>query len=119
MPELAVKRANAVREVWTRLRPMIRAAACLFALLAAAPSQAPLPAATEKAIGDIVQRALDGSGTPSASIAIVIDGKVALARAYGNAKVGPDVPATPAMRYKVASNSKQFAAAAILLLQEE
>jgi len=83
------------------------------------PAQSPLSEATEKAIGDIVQRALDTSGTPSASIAIVIDGKIALARAYGNAKVNPDVPATAAMRYKIASNSKQFAAAAILLLAEE
>ena len=91
---------------------------CLLALLVAAP-QTPLPEATQKAIGDIVERALDASGTPSASIAIVIDGKVAFARAYGKAKVSPDLAATPAMRYKIASNSKQFAAASILLLQEE
>lgn len=97
---------------------MIRVAICLLALLVAAP-QTQLPDATQKAIGDIVQRALDSSGTPSASIAIVIDGKVALARAYGNAKVNPDVAATAAMRYKVASNSKQFAATSILLLAEE
>lgn len=97
---------------------MIRAIACLLALFAAAP-QAQLPEATQTAIGDIVQRALDASGTPSASIAIVIDGKVAFARAYGNAKVNPDVPAIASMRYKVASNSKQFAAASILLLQED
>jgi D-alanyl-D-alanine carboxypeptidase len=97
---------------------MIRAAICLLALLVAAP-QTPLPEATQKAIGDIVERALAASGTPSASIAIVIDGKVALARAYGRAKVDPDVAATAAMRYKIASNSKQFAASAMLLLQEE
>lgn len=97
---------------------MIRATLCLLALLVAAP-QATLPDAAQKAIGDIVQRALDASGTPSASIAIVIDGKIAFAQAYGNAKVNPDVPATASMRYKVASNSKQFAAASILLLQED
>lgn len=97
---------------------MTRAALCLLALLVATP-QAQLPDATQKAIGDIVERALAASGTPSASIAIVMDGKVAFARAYGNAKVNPDVPATATMRYKVASNSKQFAAASILLLQED
>jgi CubicO group peptidase (beta-lactamase class C family) len=97
---------------------MIRTAICLLALAAAVP-QAPLPEATQKAIGDIVDRALDASGTPSASIAIVIDGKVAFTRAYGKAKVNPDVAATPEMRYKIASNSKEFAATAMLLLQEE
>jgi CubicO group peptidase (beta-lactamase class C family) len=81
--------------------------------------QSALPEATEKAVGDIVTRALESSGTPSASIAIVIDGKVAFTQAYGKAQIDPVVAATPAMRYKIASNSKQFAATAILLLAED
>ena len=90
-----------------------------FAALLAVSLRAELPPETQKAIGDIVQKALKDSGTPSASIAIVKDGKLAFAQAYGQAKVEPPTPATPAMRYKIASNSKQIAAAAILLLAEE
>lgn len=97
---------------------MLRLLCCLLAL-ALTPLQSALPPATENSIGEIVQRALQTSGTPSASVAIVLEGKVAFTKAYGLAKVDPDVAATPAMRYKVASNSKQLAAAAILLLAEE
>ena len=51
--------------------------------------------------------------------AVVKDGKIALAKAYGDAKLNPKVAATPAMRFKIASNSRQFAATAVLLLQEQ
>ena len=78
-----------------------------------------LPAATEKAIDDIVASALADTGVPSASIAISKDGKIAFAKAYGQAKLDPAIPATTAMRYKIASNSKQLTATAILLLAEE
>ena len=78
-----------------------------------------LPATTEKAIDEIVTKALSDSGVPSASIAIVKDGRIALAKAYGQARLEPAMPATPSMRYKIASNSKQLTATAILLLAEE
>ncbi len=78
-----------------------------------------LPAETERKIDAIVAEALAETGVPSASIAIVKDGKVALAKAYGQARLDPAVPATPSMRYKIASNSKQLTATAILLLAEE
>jgi D-alanyl-D-alanine carboxypeptidase len=85
--------------------------------LASAVSAAGLP--PEGEIDRIVTEALSETGVPSASIAIVKDGKLALAKAYGQAKLEPAVPATPAMRYKIASNSKQLTATAILLLAEE
>lgn len=78
-----------------------------------------LPAATEKSIDGIVAKELAATGVPSASIAIVKDGKIAYAKAYGQARLEPSVPATTAMRYKIASNSKQLTATAILLLAEE
>ena len=56
---------------------------------------------------------------PSASIAIVKDGQVAYLQAYGDAKLSPRTPARPDMRYSIGSVSKQFTAAAILLLAEE
>jgi CubicO group peptidase (beta-lactamase class C family) len=54
---------------------------------------------------------------------VVKGGKLAYTQAYGNARLAsgniPAVPATPDMRYSIGSISKQFTAAAILLLQEE
>jgi D-alanyl-D-alanine carboxypeptidase len=83
------------------------------------PAFAQLPDATRTSIDEIVHKVLSETGVPAASIAIVKDGKVALAQAYGDARVNPRIPATPAMRFKIASNSKQIAATAALLLAEE
>lgn len=58
-------------------------------------------------------------GVPSASVAVVQGGKIVYTHAYGLARIHPDKPATPDMRYSIGSISKQFAATAILLLQEQ
>ena len=58
-------------------------------------------------------------GIPSASVAVVHGGKLVYTHAYGRAHIDPDRSATPEMRYSVGSISKQFTAAAILLLQEQ
>jgi D-alanyl-D-alanine carboxypeptidase len=58
-------------------------------------------------------------GVPSATLAVVQDGKIVYTHAYGLARIHPDKQATPDMRYSIGSISKQFAAAAILLLQQE
>ena len=62
---------------------------------------------------------LESTGAPSASIAVVRDGRIAYLQAYGKARIEPAVPATTEMRYSIGSISKQFTAAAILLLAEE
>src|SRR5947207_8312432 len=69
----------------------------------------------DKSISDILAK----TGAPSASIAIVKDGKLAYARAYGMADAEAHKPATTAMHYSIGSISKQFTAAALLLLAEE
>lgn len=100
---------------------MIRSTLVALTLLAAiaASAQEPLPAATKAAIDSAVAEVLAKTGAPSASIAVVKDGKLAYAKAYGNATLAPAVPARPDMRYSIGSISKQFTAAAILLLAEE
>jgi D-alanyl-D-alanine carboxypeptidase len=65
------------------------------------------------------EEVLAKTGVPSASIAIVEHGAIVYTHAYGKAKLDPPVAATPAMRYSIGSISKQFTAAAILLLQQE
>ena len=56
---------------------------------------------------------------PSASVAVVQGGKLIYTHAYGRAHIDQDKPATPEMRYSIGSISKQFTAAAILILQEQ
>ncbi len=70
-------------------------------------------------IDDAAQQVLKSTGVPSASIAVVQDGKIAYVQAYGAAHLDPQTAATPAMRYSIGSISKQFTAAAILMLAEE
>lgn len=72
----------------------------------------------ETAIDQAVLAVLAETAVPSASVAVV-RGETRYLRAYGNARLNPDVPASPEMRYKIASNGKQITAAAILLLAEE
>lgn len=90
-----------------------------FASLSAPLHAAGLPPDTELAVDAIVSKAVDDKGVASVSVAIVRDGKIVYARAYGDARLAPAVPARPEMRYKIASNSKQFAATAVLMLAEE
>jgi D-alanyl-D-alanine carboxypeptidase len=65
------------------------------------------------------QQALDQTGVPSASIAVVQHGRIVYTHAYGKAKLDPPAAAEPAMRYSIGSISKQFTAAAILLLEQQ
>jgi D-alanyl-D-alanine carboxypeptidase len=67
----------------------------------------------------IAVQVLEQTGVPSASIAVVQHGKLVYTQAYGKARLQPAIAATPGMRYSIGSISKQFTAAAILLLQEE
>jgi D-alanyl-D-alanine carboxypeptidase len=70
-------------------------------------------------IDRIVAGVMQQRGVPSASVAVVKGGKLVFAQAYGKAHIGPDKPANPEMRYSIGSISKQFTAAAILILQEQ
>lgn len=66
-----------------------------------------------------VARVLQATGTPGASVAVIKDGKLALLRTWGDARTEPRVAATTDTRYAIGSISKQFCAAALLLLQHD
>jgi CubicO group peptidase (beta-lactamase class C family) len=70
-------------------------------------------------IDRIAAQVLEQTGVPSASVAVVEHGKLVYAHAYGQARLDPATAATAEMRYSIGSISKQFTAAAILLLQED
>ncbi|HEX9501202.1 MAG TPA: serine hydrolase domain-containing protein, partial [Thermoanaerobaculia bacterium] len=87
----------------------------ILLLLLATPSVAQDTASIDKSVGEILAK----TGAPSASIAVVKDGKIAYLHAYGNAHIDPLRAATTDMRYSIGSISKQFTTAAILMQQEE
>lgn len=62
---------------------------------------------------------LQATGAPSASIAVVRGNEIVYERAYGNGRIDPNTPASPSMRYAIGSVSKQFTAAAVLLLEQD
>jgi CubicO group peptidase (beta-lactamase class C family) len=74
-------------------------------------------------IDRISAQVLESTGVPSASIAVVQHGQIVYTHSYGSAKLAttttPAIPSTPEMRYSIGSISKQFTAAAILMLQED
>jgi D-alanyl-D-alanine carboxypeptidase len=81
--------------------------------------EVPLAADLQQKIDAAANTVLQQTGVPSASVAVVKDGKIAFLQAYGKARLEPAVPAHPEMRYAIGSISKQFTASAILMLQEE
>jgi len=91
----------------------------LAASLLEAQTPAPISAALREKVDATVRQALTTTGVPSASIAIVQGGAIAYLQAYGNGRIEPHTPALPSMRYSIGSISKQFTAAAVLLLAEQ
>lgn len=99
----------------TLLAPCAIVAAVTFALPAAAQ---PITAAEQARIDQLVTRTLADTGVPSASIALVRDGRIVLAKAYG--KASSTIPVARAnLSYQIASISKQFIAMALLMLEDE
>jgi len=93
------------------------AALCAATFLSTSALAAPLTPAQINAIDAAATKTLATTGVPAASIAVVEDGKIVYAHAYGLQRAG--VPAKVDARYKIASISKQFTAAALLLLAED
>ena len=73
----------------------------------------------DRKLSEKIGAALKESGAPSVSVAVVENGKVAYANAFGKANVAAGRDADIHTRYAVGSISKQFTAAAILLMQEQ
>lgn len=74
---------------------------------------------TRAQIDRIVRSTLTEDGAPSASVVLVLDGKLAYATAFGHATFSPRVPATTRTRYQLASLSKSLTAAALLQLEQD
>jgi CubicO group peptidase (beta-lactamase class C family) len=69
-------------------------------------------------VSELVQKQLEALEVPAASVAVVADGRIVFTGAYGT-DPGKPRPVRVDMRFPIGSISKQFCAAAILLLQED
>jgi len=67
---------------------------------------------------DALMREYNGD-VPGASVLVVRDGQPVIRRAYGMANLEDHIKATPQTNYRLASVSKQFTAASILLLAQD
>jgi CubicO group peptidase (beta-lactamase class C family) len=67
---------------------------------------------------DALMHAYDGA-VPGAAVLLLHDGQTVIRRAYGLADLEQGAPVTPATNFRLASVTKQFTAAAILLLAED
>ena len=66
-----------------------------------------------------IAETLSAFGATSVSVAVVEDGKLAYAKAFGESNLARHLAATAETRYAVGSISKQFTAAALLFAQEQ
>jgi D-alanyl-D-alanine carboxypeptidase len=82
-------------------------------------AQSAMPAAAASGIDAAAAEVLKTTGVPSASVAVVQEGKVAYVKAYGMARLEPAMAAEPSMQYSIGSISKQFTAAVVLLLAQD
>lgn len=82
-----------------------------------------VPVELQQKIDAAARQVLAATGVSSASVAVVRNGQIAYTQAYGDARLAAGsqaaVMATPAMRYSIGSISKQFTAAAILMLEQQ
>ena len=76
-------------------------------------------AQTTADVDAVVQKAIDAKAIPAAGVAVVSDGKVVLAKGYGSADIDTTVAANENTAFQIASVTKQFTAAGILLLVED
>src|SRR5882762_1770884 len=97
----------------TRYLALTAVGLCAFALSAQQSSD------LDSKLSGKIAAALTQSGAPGVSVAIVEHGKLAYTKAFGQANIAENRAADVNTRYAVGSISKQFTAAAILLLEEQ
>lgn len=81
-----------------------------------------VPRQFERLLRDADERAskwFDGRKAPGLIYGVVVDGRLVHARGLGTLRVGEDAPPTLDSRFRIASMTKSFTAATVLLLRDE
>jgi CubicO group peptidase (beta-lactamase class C family) len=94
---------------------------CLFAfcLILLASAQGLAQTEPPPDLDDYVARVLKEFEVPGLAVAVVKDGKVALAKGYGARKFGEPAPVDAQTLFGIASNTKAFTAAALAILVDD
>jgi len=101
------------------MRNLLGLGLCLAIALTTDAMAATLDAGQKARIRAIVAEARAKAPAPSTSVAAVVDGELAYAEVFGLANLDPARPATPETRYDIGSVSKQFTAAAVMLMVQD
>lgn len=99
-------------------RAVLAAAVLLTGLPGVASAAPAFGAAAAAAIDRAATRQIESGAAAGLAIEVVQEGKVVFSRAYGKANIEWDVPATPDTVFRIASNTKSFTAASILILAD-
>src|SRR5260370_11811356 len=91
----------------------------LVSLSLSASAQDQLSPEIREKIDKLATDVLARTGVPSASVAIVKDSQIVYVKAYGDARLDPLTPATPEIRYTIASLRQHFPPPPLLLLQQQ
>src|SRR5262249_41892839 len=102
------------RPVEASMNP-VRLSALLAILLLLCPS---VSAGADR-VDEFIRAEMNARHIPGLSLCVVKDGHVIKAEGYGLANVELEVPAAPSTVYEIGSMTKQFTAAAIMLLVEK
>jgi CubicO group peptidase (beta-lactamase class C family) len=78
----------------------------------------PLPSNVKARVDKVFEK-WDKSDSPGCALGVYRDGQIIYKHGYGMANLNDDVPITPATVFHVASMSKQFTAASIVLLAQQ
>ena len=98
----------------------MRTATMMLSILLAGCASTPAPRVAEAGVAAVDALMADYAGNvPGASVLVLKHGEPVVRRSYGMADLEAGIPATPATNYRLASVSKQFTSAAVLLLVED
>lgn len=70
-------------------------------------------------VDDVIKASMAKDHIPGVAVGVIRDGKLVVARGYGVANMETNSPVTPETVFRIASMSKEFCAASILMLQAE
>lgn len=102
-----------------RAGTLVAAASVIVGSAAAAAAQTWSPPADARSRTDALFAEWDKPDSPGCALAVYRDGAILYSRGYGMSDLERRVPITPATVFDIGSTSKQFSAAAILLLQQD
>jgi len=103
------------------MRPALLVCAMFSILFSSSPLVGQTPSAPENLAAkvDAIFQKMDSTVTPGCALSVIKDGKIIYERGYGMADLDHNVSITPTTVFHVASMSKQFVAASILMLSQQ